>query len=95
MKLKTYVVFWNQENNMGFSMLPFGKSSLRVNASDQSDACEKALIILSQMIPCQYEYMRCNGKVAEDGSFYIEIVNTEENDFIGKIFDFKALETTL
>jgi hypothetical protein len=39
--------------------------------------------------------MRCNGKVAEDGSFYIEIVNTEENDFIGKIFDFKALETTL
>ena len=90
--IRQYVVFWNQENNMGFSMLPFGKSSLRIKAFSPEDACEKALITLSQMIPAQYEYMQCNGKADNEGHFYIELINSEESDFIGKIYDFKALE---
>lgn len=95
MNLNKYVVFWNQENNLGIPMLPLGKSSLTVNAFDEDDAKEKALVILSQMIPQQFEYMECKGRVAEDGSYYLEIVNEKEQDFIGKIFDFNALEREL
>lgn len=89
---KEYVVFWNQENNMGFPMLPARKSAVRVSATDEDDAIEQAIVQISTLLPKQYEYMCCEGKIDENGQYIIEITNTNEDDFVGKIFDFKVME---